>query len=100
MPCTEEAIDYFREKKVLFAPGKAANAGGVTTSCLEMSQNSQHLRWSGAEVDSKLKEIMKQIYHNCYQTSVRVGQPGDLVIGANIAGFIRVYEAMKAQGII
>lgn len=100
MPCTEEAIDYFREKKVLFAPGKAANAGGVTTSCLEMSQNSQHLRWSGAEVDSKLKEIMKQIYHNCYQTSVRVGQPGDLVIGANIAGFMRVYEAMKAQGII
>lgn len=100
MPCTEEAIDYFRARKILFAPGKAANAGGVSTSGLEMSQNSQHLRWSEVEVDAKLKEIMKGIYHNCYRTSVRVGQPGDLVIGANIAGFIRVYEAMKAQGII
>lgn len=100
MPCTAEAIDHFLENKVLFAPGKAANSGGVATSGLEMSQNAQHLAWSAAEVDAKLKEIMKSIYHNCYRTSVRVGHPGNLVIGANIAGFLKVYDAMKAQGII
>lgn len=100
MPCTAEAVDYFLANKILFAPGKAANAGGVATSGLEMSQNSQHSAWTAAEVDLKLKEIMKNIYHNCYRTSVRVGHPGNMVIGANIAGFLKVYDAMKAQGII
>ena len=100
MPCTAEAIDLFLEKQILFAPGKAANAGGVSTSGLEMSQNAQHISWSASEVDAKLREIMKNIYQNCYRTSVRVGHPGNLVIGANIAGFLKVYDAMKAQGII
>jgi glutamate dehydrogenase (NADP+) len=100
MPCNQEAIHHFLNNNILFAPGKAANAGGVATSGLEMTQNSLHLSWSAVEVDLRLKEIMKNIYQNCYQTSVRVGKPGNLVVGANLAGFAKVYEAMKAQGII
>ena len=79
---------------------KAANAGGVSTSGLEMTQNSMRINWSFEEVDKKLQEIMKEIFLNCYQMSIKIGQPGNLVAGANIAGFMKVYEAMKAQGII
>ena len=83
-----------------FRSRKSGECGGVSTSGLEMSQNAQHISWSASEVDAKLREIMKNIYQNCYRTSVRVGHPGNLVIGANIAGFLKVYDAMKAQGII
>ncbi len=100
MPTTIEATNYLMDHGVLFAPGKAANAGGVATSGLEMSQNSMRLFWTFAEVDSKLKDIMKNIFQNVYQTSIRIGQPGNLVIGANVAGFLKVYEAMKAQGVV
>jgi glutamate dehydrogenase (NADP+) len=100
MPCTQEAIRCFEEHNLLFGPGKAANAGGVATSGLEMTQNSIRLSWSATEVDQKLREIMKNIYHSCYRTSVKVGKPGNILVGANIAGFSKVYEAMKAQGII
>jgi glutamate dehydrogenase (NADP+) len=100
MPCTQEAIRYFEEHNLLFGPGKAANAGGVATSGLEMTQNSMRLSWAATEVDQRLREIMKNIYHTCYRTSVKVGKPGNILVGANIAGFAKVYEAMKAQGII
>lgn len=100
MPCNNEAIHYFQNNNVLFGPGKAANAGGVSTSGLEMTQNSMRINWSFDEVDKKLQEIMKEIFLNCYQMSIKIGQPGNLVAGANIAGFMKVYEAMKAQGII
>lgn len=100
MPCNIEAIHYFQNNNVLFGPGKAANAGGVSTSGLEMTQNSMRINWSFEEVDKKLQEIMKEIFLNCYQMSIKIGQPGNLVAGANIAGFMKVYEAMKAQGII
>jgi glutamate dehydrogenase (NADP+) len=100
MPTTIEATNYLMDHGVLFAPGKAANAGGVATSGLEMSQNSMRFSWTFAEVDSKLKDIMKNIFQNVYQTSKRIGQPGNLVAGANIAGFLKVYEAMKAQGVV
>jgi len=100
MPTTIEATNYLIEHGVLFAPGKAANAGGVATSGLEMSQNSMRFSWTFEEVDSKLKDIMKNIFQNVYQTSIRIGKPGNLVIGANIAGFLKVYEAMKAQGVV
>jgi len=100
MPTTIEATKYFLEKGVLFGPGKAANAGGVATSGLEMSQNSLRYNWTFEEVDEKLKKIMIDIYHNCYQTSLKVKHDGNLVIGANIAGFMKVFEAMKAQGIV
>lgn len=100
MPTTPQAIDAFLEKGILFAPGKAANAGGVATSGLEMSQNAMFERWSFNVVDEKLHKIMKQIYTNVYETSVRVGKPGNLIIGANVCGFLRIYEAMLAQGVI
>lgn len=100
MPCNIEAIHYFQNNNVLFGPGKAANAGGVSTSGLEMTQNSMRINWSFEEVDKKLQEIMKEIFLNCYQMSIKIGQPGNLVAGANIAGFMKVYESMKAQGII
>lgn len=100
MPTTNEATKYVMEHGILFAPGKAANAGGVATSGLEMSQNSMRFSWTFEEVDNRLKDIMKNIYHNVYQTSVKANQPGNLVVGANIAGFLKVYEAMKAQGVI
>ena len=100
MPTTNEATQYLLEHGVLFAPGKAANAGGVATSGLEMSQNAMRFSWTFAEVDQRLKDIMKNIYQNVYQTSLKMGQPGNLVVGANVAGFLKVYEAMKAQGVI
>lgn len=99
MPTTLEATEYLQENKVLFAPGKAANAGGVATSALEMSQNSERLSWSFEEVDSKLQGIMVNIFHNLDDAAKRYGKEGDYVAGANIAGFEKVANAMIAQGV-
>ncbi len=98
MPCTNEAVKYFIEKGVLLAPAKAANAGGVATSALEMSQNSSKYAWSFEEVDEKLKTIMKNIHLNCAKASDAHGLGYNLVAGANIAGFIKVANTMIAQG--
>lgn len=100
MPATNEAIAYLQNQSVLVGPAKAANAGGVAVSALEMSQNSERIHWSKEEVDAKLKEIMFNIVDVSYQASKRYGHPKDLVIGANIAGFEKVAEAMMAQGLI
>lgn len=100
MPTTLDATEYLQENKVLFAPGKAANAGGVATSALEMSQNSERLSWSFEEVDSKLQTIMINIFHNLDAAAKRYGHEGDYVVGANIAGFEKVAEAMIAQGVV
>ena len=99
MPTTLEATEYFQAKGVLFAPGKAANAGGVATSALEMSQNSQRLSWGFEEVDQKLKDIMVSIYHKIDEAAKRFGAADNYVLGANIAGFEKVAEAMLAQGV-
>jgi glutamate dehydrogenase (NADP+) len=100
MPSTPEAVDLFLEKKILYGPGKAANAGGVATSGLEMSQNSLRMSWSREEVDGHLQTIMKNIHESCVQASDRFGTPGNYVNGANIAGFLKVAEAMMAQGVV
>ena len=100
MPTTLEATEYFQQNKVLFCPGKASNAGGVATSALEMSQNSERLSWTFEEVDSKLKGIMVNIFHSLDEASKKYGMEGNYVAGANIAGFLKVAEAMKAQGIV
>ena len=100
MPTTLEATQYLQENKVIFAPGKAANAGGVATSALEMSQNSERLSWTFEEVDAKLKDIMVNITHNMDDAAKRYGFEGNYVVGANIAGFEKVANAMLAQGIV
>lgn len=100
MPSTLEAVEVFQANGVLFGPAKAANAGGVATSALEMSQNSQRLAWTFEEVDAKLYDIMENIYKNAAAAAEEFGQPGNLVLGANIAGFLKVAEAMSAQGVI
>ena len=99
MPTTLEATQYLQENGILFAPGKAANAGGVATSALEMSQNSERLSWSFEEVDGKLQNIMETIYENISDAAKRYGVEGDYVAGANIAGFEKVVNAMIAQGV-
>ena len=98
MGCTAGAVNYLNGR-IAFAPGKAANAGGVAVSGLEMSQNSMRLSWSAEEVDSKLKDIMKSIHDNAYDTAEKYGMKGNYVAGANLAGFIKVADAMVAQGI-
>ena len=100
MPCLDEAVEYFLENKVLLGPGKAANAGGVATSALEMSQNSMRLAWTFEEVDKKLHEIMKNIFKEAKKAARDYGVPGNYVVGANIAGFKKVADAMLAHGII
>lgn len=100
MPTTLEATEYLQSNNVLFLPGKAANAGGVATSALEMSQNSERLHWTFEEVDSKLKGIMVDVYHNIDNAAKKYGFEGNYVVGANIAGFEKVVEAMNAQGIV
>ena len=100
MPTTMEATEYLQENGVLFAPGKAANAGGVATSALEMSQNSERLSWTFEEVDGKLQQIMVNICHNMADAAEKYGAKGNYVVGANIAGFEKVVEAMTAQGIV
>ncbi len=100
MPTTLEATAYFQEQGILFCPGKAANAGGVATSALEMSQNSQRLSWTFEEVDKKLQSIMVDIFHNVDAAAKQYGIAGNYVAGANIAGFVKVRDAMQAQGIV
>lgn len=100
MPTTLDATKYLQENGVLFVPGKASNAGGVAVSALEMSQNSERLSWSFEEVDDKLKDIMVNIYHNIDEAAKKYGLDGDYVAGANIAGFLKVAEAMEAQGVV
>ena len=100
MPCTPEAIDHFIEAGILYAPGKASNAGGVATSGLEMSQNSMRMNWTRDEVDEKLDAIMVSIHETCARTAEEYGFPGNYMMGANIAGFLKVADAMLNQGII
>ena len=100
MPTTEEATKYFQDNGVFFVPGKAANAGGVATSALEMSQNSERMSWTFEEVDAKLKTIMQNLYHNIDDAASRYGFEGNYVAGANLAGFEKVLDAMNAQGIV
>ena len=100
MPCTPEAVEVFQKGGVLFAPGKASNAGGVATSGLEMSQNSLRLAWTSEEVDQRLEGIMVNIHKNAYETAKKYGREGDYVFGANVAGFLKVAEAMMAQGVV
>lgn len=100
MPCTPEAVEVFQEAGVLFAPGKASNAGGVATSGLEMSQNSLRLSWTREEVDKRLEDIMVNIHKSAFETAKEYGREGDYVFGANVAGFLKVAEAMIAQGVV
>ncbi len=100
MPSTPEAVDLFLSHKILYAPGKAANAGGVATSGLEMSQNSMRMSWSREEVDARLREIMIRIHQACVKAAEEYGQPGNYVMGANIAGFVKVADAMLDQGLV
>jgi len=100
MPCAPEAIDIFQDKKIFYAPGKAANAGGVAVSGLEMAQNSMRLSWTREEVDDRLKTIMKSIHSTCLEASDDFGKSGNYVIGANIAGFVKVVNAMLDQGLV
>lgn len=100
MPSTPEAIDIYLKNGVYYGPGKAANAGGVATSGLEMSQNSLRYNWTREEVDQKLHGIMIDIYNNAYEASKKAGDEGNLMLGANIAGFIKVADAMLAQGVV
>ena len=100
MPTTLDATKYFQDSGILFCPGKASNAGGVATSALEMTQNSQRLSWTFEEVDAKLKDIMVNIFHNIDDASKAYGMEGNYVAGANIAGFLKVANAMNAQGIV
>jgi glutamate dehydrogenase (NADP+) len=100
MPSTPEAVDLFLDRKILYGPGKAANAGGVATSGLEMAQNSMRLRWPREEVDSRLREIMKSIHRTCLNAAEEYGTPGNYVSGANIAGFMQVVNAMLDQGLV
>jgi len=100
MPSTPAAVDLFLEQKILYGPGKAANAGGVTTSGLEMSQNAMMMNWLREEVDERLHTIMKRIHQSCYETAIEYGQAGNLVMGANIAGFVKIANAMLDQGVV
>jgi Glutamate dehydrogenase/leucine dehydrogenase len=100
MPCTNEAQRYLLENNVLVAPAKAANAGGVATSALEMAQNSMRISWSFEEVDNKLKSIMVNIFEMSKNAAKEYGSEGNYVVGANIAGFLKVADAMMSQGII
>ena len=100
MPCTPEAVKIFSEAGVLFAPGKAANAGGVATSALEMQQNASRDSWDFDFTEARLAEIMGDVHDSCAAAAEEFGSPGDYVSGANIAGFIRVSEAMLAQGVV
>jgi glutamate dehydrogenase (NADP+) len=100
MPTTPEGVEVFQKRGVLYGPGKAANAGGVATSGLEMSQNSMRLSWTREEVDRRLHDIMKSIHQACWTTAQEYGQPGNYVLGANIAGFVKVANAMMDQGLV
>jgi glutamate dehydrogenase (NADP+) len=100
MPTAPVGVDLFLANKILYGPGKAANAGGVAVSGLEMAQNSMRLPWPRAEVDQRLRQIMATIHKNAWNTAAEYDQPGNLVIGANIAGFVKVADAMLDQGVV
>jgi glutamate dehydrogenase (NADP+) len=100
MPTNPEGVEYFIQQKILYGPGKAANAGGVATSGLEMSQNAGHEYWTREEVDQRLLSIMVNIHRNCRETAEAYGTPGNYVNGANIAGFLKVARAMMDQGVV
>ncbi len=100
MPSTPEGVDVFLNNKVLYGPGKAANAGGVATSGLEMAQNAMHINWTRPEVEARLHQIMVAIHHSAHETAKEYGQPGNYVVGANIAGFVKVADAMLDQGLV
>ena len=100
MPCTPEAVHAFLQAKVLFGPGKAANAGGVATSALEMQQNASRDSWTFEATEERLATIMQNIHDTCASTAEEYGAPGNYVLGANVAGFIRVAEAMQAMGVV
>jgi len=100
MPSTPEAIKAFQDAGVMFAPGKAANAGGVATSALEMQQNASRDSWTFEQTEARLASIMRGIHDTCYQTADEYGAPGNYVLGANIAGFVRVAESMRMLGVI
>lgn len=100
MPCTPDAVRCFQDAGVLFAPGKAANAGGVATSALEMQQNASRDSWTFEQTEARLATIMHNIHDSCAETAEEYGSPGDYVLGANVAGFVRVAEAMRAMGVI
>lgn len=100
MPCTSEAVKTFLDAGILFAPGKAANAGGVATSGLEMSQNAMRVCWLPEEVDDRLRTIMRSIHAACMDAAAAYGTPGNYVNGANIAAFIKVADAMLDQGVV
>jgi len=100
MPSTPEAVDVFVKKRVLYGPGKAANAGGVATSALEMQQNAGREAWGFEETDAKLQQIMRNVYQLCSEAADEFGSPGNFVVGANIAGFIKVARAMSAHGLV
>ena len=99
MPAVPEAVDCFIDADILYAPSKAANAGGVAVSCIEMAQNRMLLTWSRQEVDTRLRTIMKNIHQTCLDTATEFGQPDNYLLGANIAGFRRVVNAMVDQGV-
>jgi glutamate dehydrogenase (NADP+) len=99
-PSSPEAVGVFVDKKILYAPGKAANAGGVAVSGLEMAQNRMLLNWSAEEVDGRLKTIMKNMHQTCLDAAENYGEPGNYLVGANITGFIRVVNAMLDQGLV
>ena len=99
MPTTLEGMKLFRDRRILYAPGKAANAGGAAVSGLEMAQNSMHYAWTREEVDQRLRIIMKNIHKSCLDSAEEFGTPGDYVNGANIAGFVKVADAMIDQGV-
>jgi glutamate dehydrogenase (NADP+) len=100
MPTTIGGVNQFLEAQILFGPGKAANAGGVATSGLEMAQNSMRISWTREEVDARLFNIMKTIHEVCHRTAEKYGTPGNYVNGANIAGFLKVANAMMDQGLV
>jgi glutamate dehydrogenase (NADP+) len=100
MPTTPEGVERFLEAGILYGPGKAANAGGVAVSGLELSQGALRLKWSRDEVDARLREIMRSIHDQCRQTAIEYGREGDYVSGANIAGFVKVADAMLDQGVV
>jgi len=100
MPCTPEAINIFMDKRILYVPGKASNAGGVAVSGLEMAQNNMRLSWTAEEIDNRLKMIMKRIHQTCLDAAEEYGVPGNYLVGANIAGFLQVVNAMLDQGVI
>jgi glutamate dehydrogenase (NADP+) len=100
MPSRPEAVKVFLDKGILYAPGKAANAGGVAVSGLEMAQNSMRLNWARDEVDSRLRLTMKRIHRTCLDAAAEYGTPGNYLAGANIAGFLKVVNAMLDQGLV